>query len=211
MRKIYFHFKTETVNSATHVLGILFGIIFIPLLIMRSVEHDTTEQFFGNLVYGFFFMATFILSTLYHAFRQPRLKIKLRILDHISIYFFIAATYTPFVLHFMYDTPGTILLALIWFFAITGSFFKLYYVNRFAFVAVLSYLFMGLAFLFVRRSFFENMPQDIITMIYYGVAFYLLGIIFFLWRKWKHHHALWHLLVLAGSICHFKAVWLSIR
>ncbi|MEO6455009.1 MAG: hemolysin III family protein [Ginsengibacter sp.] len=210
MKKIYLHFKTETVNSITHAFGVLFGIIFIPLLINRSVQHDTTAQVIGNIIYGLCFLTTFIFSTVYHALRKPLIKVRFRVLDHVSIYFFIAATYTPFILHFILNTTGVMLLSLIWFFAITGSFLKLYYVQKFALVSVVSYLFMGLLFLFVQKSFFENMPNDIIRYIYYGVAFYLSGIIFFLWRKWKHHHALWHLLVLAGGVCHFKAVWLSV-
>ncbi|MEO6330807.1 MAG: hemolysin III family protein [Ginsengibacter sp.] len=210
MRKSYFHFESETVNTITHALGILFGIIFIPLLIQRSFQHCAAPQIIGVLFYGVFFMSTFSLSTLYHALRKPRLKLKFRILDHISIYFFIAATYTCFVLHYMFNTKGIILLSLIWLFAVTGSFFKFFYVNRFALVSVISYVFMGLSFLGVRRSFFANMPHDVILFIYCGAGFYLLGIIFFLWRKWRHHHALWHLIVLAGSICHFKAVWLSV-
>jgi len=203
-------FDTEIVNSITHALGILFGIIFIPLLIIRSLQHDTSAQVTGIIIYGFCFIVTFVLSTLFHFFQQPLLKQRLKLFDHISIYFLIAATYTPFVLRYMYNTTGIILLSLVWFFAITGVFFKVYYFNRFSITAVISYVFMGLLFIWVRKSFFANMPADVIMFIYLGVAFYLLGIIFLLWQKWKHHHAIWHLFVLAGAICHFKAVWLSV-
>ncbi len=203
-------FDTEIVNSITHALGILFGIIFIPLLIIRSLQYDTSAQVAGIIIYGFCFMLTFVLSTLFHFFQQPLLKQRLKLFDHISIYFLIAATYTPFVLQYMYNTTGIILLSLVWFFAMSGVFLKVYYFNRFSIAAVISYVFMGLLFLWVRKSFFANMPADVIMFIYLGVAFYLLGIIFLLWQKWKHHHAIWHLFVLAGGICHFKAVWLSV-
>jgi hemolysin III len=109
----------------------------------------------------------------------------------------------------MDNTTGIILLSLVWCFALTGIYFRLNYVNRFAMVSVVSYVFIGLLFLWVRKSFFANMPHEVITFIYFGVALYLLGIIFLLWQKWKHHHAIWHLFVLAGAICHFKAIWLS--
>jgi hemolysin III len=211
MIKLPFDHKTETINSITHALGILFGIIFIPILTKRSFQCDSTIQIIGTIIYQLFFMATFVFSTLYHAFHKPALKVKFRVLDHISIYFFIAATYTPFVLHYMYNKTGIILLILVWFFAITGSFFKLYFINRFALLSVISYVCMGLLFLLVRQSFFKNMPQNVITFIYFGVVLFLVGVIFFLWRRWKYHHALWHLLVLAGSICHFRAIWLSVR
>lgn len=202
--------KTETLNSITHVPGVLFGFIFIPLLIKRSWEHDTTGQIAGMFLYGLFFQATFMLSTLYHAFRSPRLKVTFRILDHISIYFFIAATYTPFVLHFMLTSTGAILLSLLWFFAVTGSFLKVFFVNRFALLSVMSYVCMGMLFLSVRKAFFANMPDEIVHLIYYGVGAYLAGVVFFVWRKWQYNHAVWHILVLTGGICHFKAIWLTV-
>jgi hemolysin III len=210
MKKHPFDFDTETVNSITHALGILFGIIFIPMLINRATYHNTTSQIAGIIIYGCCFMLTFVLSTLFHFFREPKLRVKLRLLDHISIYFLIAATYTPLVLLYMYNTTGIVLLSLVWCFALTGIYFKLNYFRRFAMVSVISYVVMGLLFLWVRKSFFANMPADVIRFIYFGVAFYLLGIIFFLWQKWKHHHAIWHLFVLAGGICHFRAIWLSV-
>ena len=210
MNKPLLDFNTETVNSITHALGILFGIIFIPLLINRSFDHNTTVQISGVVIYGFCFMITFVLSTLFHFFQRPGLKQKLRLLDHISIYFLIAATYTPFVLKYMYNTKGTILLSLVWCFAITFIYLKLNYYNRFAIFSVISYVFIGLLFLLVRKSFFANMPAEVIRFIYIGVVLYLLGIIFLLWQKWKHHHAIWHLFVLAGGICHFRAIWLSV-
>jgi hemolysin III len=201
---------TEIVNSIIHAFGILFGIIFIPWLVTRSLYHNTTAQLIGTIVYGICFMLTFGFSTLFHYFQQPGLKQKLRLLDHISIYLLIAATYTPFVLRYMSNTTGTILLILVWCFALTGSFFKLNFFNRFAIVSVLSYVFIGLMFIWVRRSFFANMPPDVVKFIYLGIVLFLLGIIFLLWEKWKYHHAIWHLFVLAGGICHFKAIWLSV-
>lgn len=204
------NFNTEIVNSITHAPGILFGVIFIPLLINRSMYNNTALQLTGVVIYGVCFLITFLFSTLFHFFKQPKLKQKLRLFDHISIYFFIAATYTPFVLQYMYHKRGIILLSLVWFFAITGVYFKLNNFKKFVIVPVVSYVFIGLLFLWVRRSFFENMPADVIRFIYFGVVFYLLGIIFLLWQKWKHHHAIWHLFVLAGGICHFRAVWLSV-
>jgi len=208
MKKGLSDFDTETVNSITHALGILFGLIFIPILISRSFEVSATAQISGIIIYGFCFMITFVLSTLFHFFQQPRLRQKLRLFDHISIYFLIAATYTPFVLYYMNNKTGIILLSLVWCFSLTGAYLKLNSLNKFS---VVSYVFIGLLFLWVRKSFFANMPANVVIFICLGVAFYLLGIIFLLWQKWKHHHAVWHLFVLAGGICHFKAVWLSVN
>jgi hemolysin III len=210
MNKTPLNFNTEIVNSITHALGILFGIVFIPLLINKSIQSGTVLQITGVLVYSFCFLLTFLFSTLFHFLNEPTLKKKFRLFDHISIYFFIAATYTTFVLQYMYNTTGITLLLLVWFCAIAGIYFKLNYFNRFAIMSVVFYVFIGLLFLWVRKSFFANMPDEVIRFIYIGVIMYLLGIIFLLWQKWKHHHAIWHLFVLAGGICHFRGVWLSV-
>jgi len=208
MRKRLSDFDTEIVNSLTHALGILFGLIFIPLLINRSFKVDTTMQIAGVIIYGFCFISTFVLSTLFHFFQQPGLRQKFRLFDHVSIYFLLAATYTPFVLYYMNNKTGIILLSLVWCFSLTGAYLKLNSLNKFS---VVSYVFIGLLFLWVRKSFFANMPANVIMFIYLGVAFYLVGVIFLLWGKWKHHHAIWHLFVLSGGICHFRAVWLSVN
>lgn len=211
MGKILSNFEAEVVNSITHALGILFGFIFIPSLISLSAQHGTTVQIIGVGIYGFCYVSTFTLSTLYHAFKHERIKQRLELLDHISIYFLIAATYTPFIIHYMFNSKGIVFLSVVWFLVLTGIVFKLYYLNRFILMSVVSYVSMSLLFLFVRKSLFENIPPDVITLLYSGIALYLLGVIFFLWQKLKHHHALWHLFVLAASICHYQAVWLSVK
>lgn len=211
MSRVLSYFEAETVNSFTHALGILFGFIFIPSLIAFSVQHGTTAQIVGVSIYGGCYVITFTLSTLYHAAKREKIKQRLELLDHISIYFLIAATYTPFVIHYMFNSTGIVLLLIVWCFVVTGIFFELYFLNRFIIMSVVSYVSMSLIFLFVRVSFFANMPSEVITLIYSGIALYLLGIIFFLWQRLKHHHALWHLFVLAASICHYQAVWLSVK
>lgn len=210
MKKFISYFHVEAVNSITHSMGIIFGCLFIPSLIALSVQSGTTAEVIGVIVYGLGYVTTFTFSTLYHAAKREAIKRKFELLDHISIYFFIAATNTAFISHYMPNLQGIILLALVWAFVISGVFFEWLYLNRYVLVSVASYVCMGLLFLLLSRSFFANMPVDVIRLIYSGTALYLLGVIFFLWRKLKHHHAVWHLFVLAGSICHFQAVWLSV-
>ena len=210
MSKVLSYLTTETINSITHALGMLFGFLFIPSLILYAFKHGTTAQLVGVSVYGACYVITFTLSTLYHAMKRARIKQRLELLDHISIYFLIAATYTPFVINHMFNSTGIAFLLVIWCSVVVGVIFKLFYLNRFILLSVVSYVSVSMLFLFVRDAFFKNMPPDVINLLYSGIAFYLLGIIFFFWLKLKHHHALWHLFVLAGSICHYQAIWLSV-
>ena len=204
------HFGAEAINSITHALGILFGIISIPSLIAFAAQHGTTGQVIGVCIYGFCYIITFTFSTLFHAVKKSIIKRRFELLDHISIYFLIAATYTPFVLHYMNNAKGILFLSVVWCLVLTGIIFKLFYLHRFIILSIISYVAMSLLFLFIRQSFFANMPPEVITLLYTGIVLYLLGIIFFLWQRLKHHHALWHLFVLAASICHYQAVWLSV-
>jgi hemolysin III len=126
--------------------------------------------------------------------------------DRISIYFFIAGSYTPFVLYYMQDKTGLLLLIFVWVFVILGVLYEIYLVNKLAILSVFFYLLMGWMFAFVSKQFFAMMPSSVITLILAGIFLYSIGVIFFVWQKWKYHHAIWHAFVLAASICHYLAV-----
>lgn len=210
MKNLVSYFHPEAVNSITHGIGIVFGFFFIPALIGLAVQSGSRAEVIGVIIYGLCYVTTFTFSTLYHAVKGEALKRRFELLDHISIYFFIAATFTAFFIHYVPGTQGMILLTMVWVLVISGTFFEWMYMNRYILVSVACYVFMGLLFLLLSRSFFTSMPADVTRLLYSGTALYLLGVIFFLWRRFKHHHAVWHLFVLAGSICHFLAIWLSV-
>lgn len=199
----------EKVNSILHALGVLFGLVAIPLLVIRSVSFPV-ENIVSVAIYSFTFLMTFTFSTFYHWFVIPRKKALFKLLDRISIYFFIAGSYTPFVLYYMFDNTGIILLSIMWFLVLAGIVFELYLIKKFLFLSVLFYLVMGWMFVFVSNEFFRLMPQQIINLILVGVFLYSFGVIFYVWKKWKYHHAIWHICVLAAAICHFAAVWLTL-
>jgi hemolysin III len=92
--------KQELVNSIVHGFGIIFGVVSIPILIAFAIKSDNTG-IIGAAIYGFFVFTTFTFSTLYHGIQHAQAKRTLEILDHISIYFLIAGTYTPFLLMYM--------------------------------------------------------------------------------------------------------------
>jgi len=152
-------------------------------------------------------LLVYTCSTLYHSFHQPKVKRVLHILDHISIYFMIAGSYTPFVLTYLYNTTGITLLSILWGLTIIGSFFKLFFTGRFEKLSVALYLIMGWMIVFIARPVVANLPMDCILMILAGGLSYTIGVIFYRWEKSPYHHAIWHLFVLGGSICHYIAVW----
>lgn len=202
--------RLELINSLSHAAGILFGIISMPVLIAAATKSHHIAGITGAAIYGFCFLMLFTFSTLYHGFQQPVIKKRLKILDHISIYFLIAGTYTPLILIFVYNTFGISLLVILWSLTLVGIFFKIFFTGRFEIVSTIIYMLMGWILFAGGKSFFSGMPPPVITLIAVGGVLYSLGVIFYLWKKYTYHHVIWHLFVLAAAICHYTAVYISV-
>ena len=198
--------QQELVNSVSHGLGVLFGIICIPLLIAVAIKNVGSGGIIATCVYGFGFLMVFTFSTLYHGFQQTGIKQLLQIFDHISIYFLIAGTYTPFIFIFVNNRFGILILIVLWSFTVMGIFFKIFFTGKFEILSIAFYILMGLLLLAGGKTFFASMPPAIITLIITGGALYCTGVIFYVWKKYKYHHGVWHLFVLAAAICHYVAV-----
>jgi hemolysin III len=202
--------REERMNSMTHVLGILFGVVCIPILILSACESSTLSIIIGTAVYGFSFLMVFTFSSLFHWNRNEKIRKLYLILDHISIYFLIAGTYTPFILIFINNSFGMVLLSVLWGLTLLGIFFKIFYTGRFEIVSTIIYLIMGWMLLTGANEFFANMPSPVITLIITGAGLYSIGVLFYVKRLFAYHHAVWHLFVLSAAICHFSAVLISV-
>lgn len=200
----------ERLNTATHILGILFGLVCIPILIMSACDKAGLSVITGTSVYGASFLMVFTCSTLFHCQKEGRRRQLFKIMDHISIYFLIAGTYTPFILIFVNNTFGMILLCILWGLTLLGTIFKTFCTGKFEIVSTIIYLAMGWILLTGADTFFENMPYHIIFLIVAGGVLYSVGVLFYIWRWFAYHHAVWHLFVLAAAICHYSAVLLAI-
>ncbi len=202
--------KQELVNSIMHGFGILFGIISIPILITFSAQGNNLNSIVGSSIYGFCFLMVFTFSTLYHGFQHEKVKRVLKVLDHISIYYLIAGTYTPLILIYNNNGFGITLLCVLWSLTILGTVFKVFYCGRWEIISTAIYLLMGWSMLAGGNSFFERMPPAVLQMVIAGGIIYSLGVIFYLWDRYFYSHALWHLFVLAAAICHYVAILLSV-
>ena len=146
----------ELTNSITHGIGILFGIASIPLLSALALRANNIHAVVGASVYGFCFLMLFTFSTLYHGFQQPKIKKVLQVFDHISIYFLIAGTYTPFILNYLFNTTGIVMLCVLWSLVFIGIFFKIFFVNRFNIISTIVYLLMGWMMVWGGKTFFVS-------------------------------------------------------
>lgn len=196
--------KAEVANGITHGLGILFSLSVITLAVLFPSESAVKQT--SMLIFASCMMAMYSVSTIYHLETRFDKKVILRLLDHISIYFLIAGTYTPFIRLCLSGTIQWIFLCLIWAIAILGVFYKLFLWKRFPKVSLFFYLTMGWMVVFFIRPIYETMSFSGFMWLIIGGLFYSGGTYFYSKDKKLYNHAVWHLFVLAGSACHFEAI-----
>lgn len=196
----------EFANTITHGFGLALSIIGFIVLVTLAIIRGDSWLIGGSIIYGLSLVTLYAASTCYHATNCPVRKKRLQIVDHCCIYLLIAGSYTPFGIVILNGTFGLSLLVLIWAFAAVGIVMKLIIHDRFTIVSTLSYIVMGWLGVFALQPLFDALGiMPIILAVIGGIA-YTLGVIFFAWHRLPHHHAIFHILVLAGSIFHYLAV-----
>jgi len=204
------HLKSLTVeeiaNTLTHGFGLILSICGLVLLVYLARIHGDFWHILSSVVYGISLVTLYGASTMYHSASSPELKEKLRLVDHCCIYLLIAGTYTPFTLVALRGTFGTGLFVLVWIFAVVGIALKIFFHNRLPAASVISYLVMGWLGIVAVEPLFSKLGWMPLILIVAGGLAYTLGTIFYGWHSLKHHHAVWHLFVLGGSVCHFLAI-----
>jgi hemolysin III len=200
----------EFANTVTHGLGLLMSVAgLIILIVLASVKNDFW-YIFSSILYGSSLVVLYGASTLYHGATCPKRKKTLQIVDHCCIYLLIAGTYTPFTLVVLRGTLGQGLFLFVWLFAVIGIGGKLLFGTRYPAISVISYLVMGWIGIIAIGPLLAALGVVPVALVVAGGLAYSIGTIFFGWKSIRHHHAIWHLFVLGGSICHFLAVALYV-
>lgn len=201
--------KQDLICGLIHGVGILFGISGLPVLTGIATAHGNTAGVIGSGIYGFCFLLLFTCSTVFHLSKDPVTKGVFETLDHISIYFLIAGTYTPFLLVYINTSFGVTLLATLWALTLGGVFFKIWFTGRFHIISTLIYFLMGWIMIVGGDRFFSSLPTPVLILVFVGAGLYSLGIVFYSYKRNLHAHAVWHSLVLAAAICHYVAILLA--
>ncbi|HET7872265.1 MAG TPA: hemolysin III family protein [Terriglobales bacterium] len=201
--------EDEFLNTLTHGIGVALSLAGLAVLVVLASLHHDARQIVSYSVYGVTLVLLYGISTAYHGVRVPKAKHLLRLLDHVAIYLLIAGTYTPFALISLRGAWGWSLLAIIWALAASGVVFKVFFIGRFPRASVVFYLGMGWLALVAIRQLFMHLPAMGLVLVFAGGLCYTMGVLFFAFDYKRFHHAIWHLFVLAGSICHFFAVLVS--
>lgn len=199
-------YEEEIANAITHGVGFVLSVVgWGVLLVLAGVAGDGWDLA-ASAVFGGTLVFLYGASTVYHSVRSPRLKRTMRVVDHIAIFLLIAGTYTPFAALLVRDGWGWTLLAIVWGLALAGLLFKLVSKHRYHPAATTLYLLMGwLGILFVDPVS-AALPVGGLLLVGAGGLAYTAGVIFYGWHSLRFSHAIWHVFVLVGSICHYIAV-----
>ena len=193
--------EEEFWNALTHFIGLLGSIIGISYLLFTN-DVLPILSLSSILFFGFGLVSVYLSSTLYHYVSEPVLKEKLRIFDHISIYYLIAGSYAPVCLITLLDKSGIYIFIAVCIIAIFGTIFKLFYTGKFEKLSLGLYLLMGWVIVIDIKTLFEVLEfNGIILLVLSGLS-YTLGTIFYSMEK-KYAHTIWHLFVIGGSSFHF--------
>ena len=193
--------EEEFWNALTHFIGLLGSVIGITYLLNTNNDLPTLSLY-GVLFFGFGLVLVYLSSTLYHYVSEPILKEKLRVFDHISIYYLIAGSYAPVCLITLLNKSGVYIFIAVCIIAIFGTIFKLFYTGKFEKLSLGLYLLMGWLIVIDIKTLFEILEFNAIILIALSGLSYTIGTIFYSIEK-KYAHTIWHLFVIAGSTFHF--------
>ena len=196
----------EWANSLTHGVGLLASLTATAILVTLSARNGTAWHIVGSAVFGATLILLYTASTLYHTVRAPRARVRLRVLDHCAIYILIAGSYPPFTLGGLRGGWGWSMFGVMWGLAVAGVIFKLFTTGKLNRLSTGIYIAMGWLAVIAVRPMLERLGAVTFLWLLAGGLLYTAGTAFYHNRRMPYAHAVWHLFVLGGSMCHAVAV-----
>lgn len=196
----------EIMNAVTHGIGAGLSIAGLVVLVVFASMQSDAWKIVASAIYGASMIVLYTASTLYHSFSKTKAASKLNMFDHISIYYLIAGSYTPFMLVNLRGGWGWSIFGVVWACAIAGTVLKIIYGNKLRKVSTIIYLAMGWMIIIAIYPFVKNVETGGIILVVLGGLSYTVGVIFYKWKSLPFNHAIWHLFVLAGTVLQFFAV-----
>ena len=200
----------ESINIISHAIGLILSIVALVLLVRHANLYGNAWHVVSFAIFGLSLISLYAASTFYHSAKKPDLRLRLRIVDHATIYILIAGTYTPFALVTLNGPSGWTLFGVSWGMAITGIILKLFHTGKYNLISTLMYVFMGWIIVFAIKPLINNLSSDGLFWLVAGGMAYTTGAILYSIKKIKLNHAIFHLFVLLGSFCHFVAIYFYI-
>ena len=200
----------EKINIISHAIGFSLSMIALVLLVRRAVLYGDVWHMVSFSIFGSSLIILYAASTFYHSAKNPELRNRLKIFDHAAISVLIAGTYTPFTLVTLKGPTGWVIFGTSWAMAITGIILKLFFTGRFNLISTIMYVLMGWIIVFAIKPLIHNLPVDGLRWLVAGGIAYTVGAILYSIKKIEFNHAIFHVLVLTGSFCHFMSVFVYV-
>ena len=196
-------------NTLTHFIGLILALIGIPFLFLYNT-HFSNLSIFSLSLFSIGLLLVYGSSTVYHRVSETNLKRKLKVIDHISVFYLILGSYAPVCLITLYDYSGFFIFSAALIITIIGTILKIFYTGRLEILFLLLYLTMGWLIVVDIRTLFEIINFKAKVLLIAGGISYTIGVLFYVFDKIKFFHSIWHVFVLAGSIFHYSMILIYI-
>lgn len=207
MKTNYYEQQEERINVITHAIGLIASIIALFLLTYKSCCIANVLYVISSFVFGVSLIVLYAASTFYHASKDKKLRKRLNIFDHASIYLLIAGTYTPFALITLQGSLGWWIFGINWSLALIGIVLKFFYTGQYDKLSTIMYVLMGWTAIFVINTLIQNLGCRGAFWLLFGGIMYTVGAVFYILSKLKYNHAIFHIFVLLGSLSHFISIY----
>lgn len=198
----------ELANSISHGIALVVALIGTPFLIMHAVRHGDVGFIVGASVFSVSIILLYVASTLYHALPRGKSKRVFRVIEHSAIFLLIAGTYTPFTLGVLRGAWGWTLFGIVWGLAVAGVAMKLFDRGSHPVFSTGLYLLMGWVIIIAVDPLVARVPTAGLLWLLAGGLSYTAGVAFFATdSRLQYGHLIWHLFVMAGTVCHYFAVF----
>lgn len=197
----------EKINTWSHLIGIALSFFTLIALLIKGFHLKSPVHLISYSIFTLSMIILYSASTLYHNENDLQKKMRLKIFDHIAIYFLIAGTYTPFTLLVLKGAWVWTILSTVWGIAAVGLILKLFFTGRFNLASTLSYILMGWVIIIAIKPLLANISSEGMLWLMIGGAFYTIGAIIYSIKKIPYNHATFHFFVLGGSTSHFIALY----
>ncbi len=192
-------------NTLTHFIGLILALIGIPFLFLYNT-HFSNLSIFSLSLFSIGLLLVYGSSTVYHRVSETNLKRKLKVIDHISVFYLILGSYAPVCLITLYDYSGFFIFSAALIITIIGTILKIFYTGRLEILFLLLYLTMGWLIVVDIRTLFEIINFKAKVLLIAGGISYTIGVLFYVFDKIKFFHSIWHVFVLAGSTFHYSMI-----
>ena len=196
-------------NTVTHFVGVLLTIIGIPFLFYFNNE-ITIHSKLSLILFSIGLLLVYISSTLYHYAQNKQIKNKLRVFDHISIFYLILGSYAPVCLITLLESSGLIIFICVLILALTGTLIKIFFFEKSQFISLVLYVLMGWLIILDLNNLFQLISTEARLLLIASGFSYTLGVVFYYFDSIKYFHSIWHIFVLLGSTFHYFLVLLYV-